>query len=108
MDSFQHASPSCAPYPKNDTQKEAQLTFSAFVLGVSIFALVCSIFSAIFVALCNYLIEWDADYISAYRELSRSGSMNTLTEREQSILRRGRAPTIRELLFRRPWGSKKS
>lgn len=84
------------------------MTFSAFVLGVSIFALVCSIFAAAYTSLCNYLIEWDADYISAYRELSRSGSMNALTEKEQSILRRGRAPTIQELLFRRPWGSKKS
>lgn len=107
MDPFSTRATAARP-TKNDTQKETQLTFSAFVLGVSIFALVCSIFAAAYTSLCNYLIEWDADYISAYRELSRSGSMNALTEKEQSILRRGRAPTIRELLFRRLWGSKKS
>lgn len=84
------------------------MTFSAFVLGFSIFALVCSILSAIYAALCNYLINWDSDYISAYRALARAGSMNALSKKEQSILKRGRAPTIRELLFHRLWGSKKS
>lgn len=84
------------------------MTFSTFVLGFSIFALVCSILSAIYTALCNYLINWDTDYVNAYRELSRAGSPSALTKKEQSILKRGRAPTIRELLFHRLWDSKKS